>query len=106
MLINVHVLSFLMSYGSVYTSCGNSVAMVSYNHIKQSFQRDVIWLLWVNLIFNCIILLMVHIFSSILKLKDALTMEYFIKFHLNLKVTCMFLGLSGKYIFKSAQHIC
>ena len=42
MLIIFHICLSLMSYDSGYTSLGNSKAIVLYNHIKQSFLRDVI----------------------------------------------------------------
>ena len=56
-----------MYYDSGYASHGVNKAIVSYNHIKQSVQGDVLWQIWIKCIFNCIIYLMVRIFGYILK---------------------------------------
>lgn len=65
-LIVLHICSFLMSYDSSYKSLGDSETVVLCSHMKQSVQRDVLWFLWVNCIFNCIIHLMACILASIL----------------------------------------
>ena len=54
-LIVLHICSFFMSYDTDYTSLGDSETIISYSHIKQLVLRDVLWLLWDSLIFNCII---------------------------------------------------
>ena len=38
----LHICLFLMSYGNGYRSVGDSEAIVSYNHMEQSVQQDVL----------------------------------------------------------------
>ena len=59
-------LFFFMLHDSGYTSVGDSETIVSPSYIKQTVQRNVIWLILEKLIFNCIMYLMVCKLGSIL----------------------------------------
>ena len=65
MLIVLHICSFLMSYDTGYTSLSDSETIVSYNHIKQSVQENVLWLLEGKFGFNSIIHQVVRMLGSI-----------------------------------------
>ena len=85
-----------MTYSSGYTSLGDSEALVL-NIISNNQSRDIMWLIWVNLILNCIIYLMVRILCSISQ--DVLTLKGYSDISL-------FLGKPGIDVFKSVQYIC
>ena len=55
-----------MSYDSGDMSPGDNETVITYSYIKKSIQGDALGVLWVNLVFNCIIHLLVCIFGSIL----------------------------------------
>ena len=72
------------------------------------FQIDLLWLLWVNLIFNCIINLMIYILGSNLNPSDAwIANTIFYKFF-DTRLFGHFCvsGQSSICIFRSAQYIC
>ena len=90
MLTVLHICSFLMSYDGIDRYLGDIETTVYYSHIKQSVQRDILWLVRVNLIFNC----MIH------TLEDGLIVHAIFPkafWHLS--------GKSGLHVFKSAQYV-
>ena len=106
MLIVLHTSSSLISYDKGFTCLGDSETIVSYSHFQESIKGYVLWLLRVNLTFNCIIqFLYWSLFST---LQDALiAYPIYHKVFLHWKVIQSFLlfWVNEAYVFLSQCKI-